>query len=161
MCSLSLILRRREEEACSAVKENMWWVTHQYKSLVQRLSLNINTNWSVLPVVDERNDIIGAQMDKLKKKSSWYFHTLLFYWCVMYSEIWCICLGLTCCSYIQYVCISNNAMKWFLLTFTLLLYTSSRKLQFLKNMYFKIFLWQMSDHALNQWFYMQVERSVH
>lgn len=64
------------------------------------------------------------------------FHKLLFHWCVVYSEIWCTCLGLTCCSYIQYVCISNNAMKWFLLTFTLPLYTYIfKKIPIFKKIY--------------------------
>lgn len=100
VCSFSWILRRSTEETCGAVKENSWWVTHQYKSLVQRLSLNMNGNWSEIPEVNERNDIIGAHMDKVKEKN-----TTLFYWSVMYSAVWCTCLGLTCCSYVLYVCL--------------------------------------------------------
>lgn len=33
-----------------------------------RLSLNINGNWSEIPEVSKRNDIIGAPMDNVKEK---------------------------------------------------------------------------------------------
>lgn len=64
ICSSGWILTRSTQDARSSIKENIWWGTHQYKSLVQRHSLNINGNWSELPEFNYRNAVTGAQMDK-------------------------------------------------------------------------------------------------
>lgn len=53
------------------------------KLLVQRLSLNINGNWSDIPEFNERNYITGAQMDKLKTGTHNIFRNCYF------IDLWC------------------------------------------------------------------------